>query len=232
MVKAPKIMKFNPTLIVLVFFVLIVAACGPEQQLRNDSYLHDLSLKTGDPCEAPCWNNITPGETTWNDALAMIEDDPAWEQVQTQADEEGSQIGAAWAQADGAGCCQMFTQEGDVVSMIAVQIAPEISFSEIREKYGPPEYLVGETVTDDQGYFIMFYPEVPMFAYVFIEGDGGALTPESEVIGFGYTTPEIMELMIQTNNLHVWEGYQEYEDYDNSEFEVTPSITLTPSSNE
>jgi hypothetical protein len=81
MVKAPKIMKLNPTLIMLVFFVLIVAACGPEQQLLNDSYLHDMSLKTGEPCEAPCWNNITPGETNWNDALAVIEDDPAWEQI-------------------------------------------------------------------------------------------------------------------------------------------------------
>jgi hypothetical protein len=40
-----------------------------------------------------------------------------------------------------------------------------------------------------------------------------------------------MELFLNTNSLHAWEGYGTYATYTSDEgttFEVTPSVTLTP----
>ncbi|NJL56652.1 hypothetical protein HC928_16940 [bacterium] len=67
-----------------------------------------------------------------------------------------------------------------------------------------------------------------MLIYAFVEGAEGALGPENEIIGFGYFSPDRMELLLLTNDLHIWEGYQSYGAYMDSPFEVTPSVTLTP----
>ncbi|MCY4146271.1 MAG: thioredoxin domain-containing protein, partial [Chloroflexi bacterium] len=37
---------------------------APEATLLNQSFLMDDSLLTGEPCAAPCWQRITPGETS------------------------------------------------------------------------------------------------------------------------------------------------------------------------
>ena len=68
-----------------------------------------------------------------------------------------------------------------------------------------------------------------MVIYAFVEGaETGELSESSEVIGALYFVEEDMDLLLQTTELHVWEGYQSYATYNEGEFEVTPSVTLTP----
>lgn len=215
-----------------VTLILIAAACGPEPQIRNDNLLKDSSFLTGDPCGPPCWRGIVPGETAWNDAITIIEDDETLDQLQSREDEESDRIGAAWAQADGDGCCQMFTQDGETVSFLVMQTAPEARLSDVIEEHGEPQYLFGEAITSDQGLISLFYVDVPMVIYVFIAGEEGSIMPESEVVGFAYTTPDLMQFLIDTSDLHEWEGYETFAHYKDGEFEVTPAITLTPSDND
>jgi hypothetical protein len=88
-------------------------------------------------------------------------------------------------------------------------------------------------VTDDQAVVLLVYPEQQMVVLGFVPGAEGELGESSEIIGIWYITPENMDLFTQTNNLHEWDGYQPFSAYasdvDVSEFDVTPSITLTPS---
>ena len=215
---------------ILLGLILLISACGPEPQIRSDTLLQDNSLITGEPCGPPCWRGIIPGETTWNDAIAIIEDDVTLDELQTRADDESDQIVAAWAQADGDGCCQMITQDGDTVSFLVLQTTPDMPLSGIIDFYGDPTYLIGELLSDSQGVFHLFYPEIPMLIYTFVTGEDGALSPESEVVGFGYMTDDLMQLVIDTADpgLHTWEGYRSYKYYVDGELEVTPSITVTP----
>jgi hypothetical protein len=75
----------------------------------------------------------------------------------------------------------------------------------------------------------LVYPEVPMVVYVFVAGtEEGELSEASEIIGSLYFTPEDMELLLQTQELHAWDGYKSYAAYSEDEFAVTPSVTLTP----
>lgn len=203
--------------------ILMVAACAPEPQLLNDNYLDDDSFITGDPCEAPCWRDITPGETSWQDARTIIEDDDSLDDLQTQSEDDTDRIGAAWAQADGDLCCQMFSSDdGETVDFLILQTAPDEELEAVFEVYNEPTYLIGETLADDQGLFSLFYPEVPMLIYAFVEGEGGELSETSEVIGFAYMTAELMQELIDTSELHAWEGFASYQDYMDGEFEVTP----------
>jgi hypothetical protein len=207
---------------------ILVTACAPEVRILSDRFLQDSSIIADEGCSAPCWRDITPGETRWNDALAIIEADETLTGVQTRSDAETGQIGAAWAQVDGDNCCQMFTQDGETVSLIVAQTAPIVRFGQVVEKYGEPTYALGETVTNDQALLSVYYPEVPMIVYVFAAGTTGQISEQSEVVGFAYTTLDLMELVVNTSDLYNWTGYGVFNAFSEGEFDVTPSITLTP----
>jgi hypothetical protein len=57
---------------VLIFTGLLLAGCGSPPPLVSDRYLNDSSLITGNPCSAPCFQDITVGKTTFADALTLI----------------------------------------------------------------------------------------------------------------------------------------------------------------
>lgn len=215
-------------LILLTLSALLVAACAPAPELRNENFLQDTSFVDGDPCGPPCWRDIVVGETPWNEAITIIEDDATLADLEQQTADDSSIIGALWAPVDGDGCCQMFSEDGEIVDVLILQTAPLVTLGEVLDEHGDPEYLTGETLTDDQGVFSLFYPDLNMLIYAFVAGESGELTEASEVIGFGYFSDARMELLLLTNDLHAWEGYQSYGAYMESEFEVTPSVTLTP----
>lgn len=225
-------MKFRlliPGLILLVFFV---AACSPPPVLRNDKLLNDTSLVTNEPCAAPCWNGITPGETAWSEALTTIEDDSRMSDPQVQNAQEGSAVGAQWSKTDGDPCCQMVSEDGKTVSFISLSFAPDMTVEQVLDAQGEPEYALGTAVTDDQAAMYLFYPEKSIIVVAFVAGAKADLKPESEVIGALYATPKDMDLTIKTSKLHTWKGYAPFSEYrsdaPDSEFEVTPEVTLTP----
>jgi hypothetical protein len=221
-------MKILPLLIVI---MIVAAACAPAPVLRDDALLSDDSLISGEPCAAPCFRGIIPGETSWSDALTIINDDLQFKNVQTQGPEEDNPaIQISWQQGDEAPvCCQMVTQDGETVSLIFIRTAPEHDLGELIAAHGPPTYLAGQDFTEDQAIMSLVYPDTPMVIYAFVEGaETGALSESSEVIGALYFVKDDMDLLLQTTELHVWEGYQSYADYNEGEFEVTPSVTLTP----
>ncbi|TVR23412.1 MAG: hypothetical protein EA396_04045 [Anaerolineaceae bacterium] len=207
---------------------LLVVACAPEVRIVSDDFLRDTSLISDEPCGAPCWRGITPGETRWNDALEIVENDETLTSLQTRSDADTGQIGAAWAQVDGDNCCQMFTQDGETVSLLVTQTTPEVTFGQVVEKFGEPDYLLGEVVSSDQALLSVYYTDVPMLIYLFVEGQNGQIAESNPVVGFAYTTPDLMELVIDTSNLYLWRGFGDFSAFTDGEFDLTPSITLTP----
>jgi len=226
---APHAMKHRLLLPVLFLLVLVVAACAPPPNLLDDTLLQDESLITGEPCAPPCFRGITPGETRWNDALTIIEDDAEFRDVQTQADENSNAVQAAWRQGDNQVCCQIASQDGEIVTLVLLRTAPTMTLGELLDEHGDPAYLVGSEFTVDQAVISLVYPETPMVVYVYVAGaEEGELSDSSEIIGMLYLTEEEMDLLLETTELHAWEGYQTYQAYQDGEFEITPSITLTP----
>lgn len=221
--------KKRVLVLVLVLVTLALAACAPPPNLRDNTLLQDTSLITGDPCAAPCFRGITPGVTEWSDALTILEDDSDFTNIQTQEDESTDAVQVAWQQGENQVCCQMATNDGDIVSLIFLRTAPEMTLAELIEAHGEPTYTIGSEFTADQAIMSVVYPDVPMVVYVFVAGpEEGILSEASEIIGALYFTPEDMELLLATQELHAWDGYKSYADYTASDFAVTPSITLTP----
>lgn len=224
-------MKFRlPLLSLAALATLIVLSGCSAPALRDPNLLQDTSLLTGEPCAAPCWRGITPGETVWSDALTILEDDAGLENVTQQQDEESAARVAEWQQRGGTpGCCQMYSGNGEIVDLVFVRIAPEVSLGELFEVHGEPTYALSTEFSGDQAIINLIYPETPMVIYAFVAGNTASLSEISEVIGVLYMTQDDMELLISTSNLHAWTGFASYTEYSpEGTFEVTPSITLTP----
>lgn len=209
--------------------LIVLSGCSAPA-LRDPNLLQDTSLITGEPCGAPCWRGITPGVTTWSDALTILEDDATLESINQQQDEETGARIADWQQRSGtAGCCQMYSADGEIVDLVFVRVAPTMTLSELFEVHGEPTYALSTEFSGDQAIINLIYPETPMVIYAFVAGNQGALSETSEVIGILYLTQDDMELLVSTSNLHAWTGYAPYSEYSpEAEFEVTPSITVTP----
>jgi hypothetical protein len=223
-------MKFRLLLPVSVVLVFLFASCASAPKLRDEKLLHDASLVTGSPCAAPCWRGITPGETLWDDALTILADDATLENVKVEPVKDTDSIVANWQEVDGNPCCQMATEDGETVQSIFVLVAPEVRLGEVVEKYGPPEYVIGGEVSSDQAVMYLFYSDPPMLLYTFVAGKDGVLSASSEVIGFAYFAPDQIDVLVENNNFHAWEGYKSFQDYADSEFIVTaiPTETATP----
>ncbi|MBL8153865.1 MAG: hypothetical protein JNM70_06740 [Anaerolineae bacterium] len=218
----------------LLLLVLLAAACTPAPNLRNEKFLKDSSLiESSEDCEAPCWRGITPGVTTWSDALTILEDAPDLENPETQTVENSPVVGAQWKPVDGDPCCQMVSEDGEVVSSLFIQLAPNQTMSQLIEAQGEPTYVLGTPGTDDQAILNLFYPDKGMVVFAFVTGAAnGELTESSEIIGVFYTTLERMDLTVKLSNLYAWDGYRPFSAYapDNPDvqYAVTQSVTLTP----
>lgn len=193
-------------------------------QLRDEDLLQDTSLVSGDPCSAPCWNNITPGETAWEEAVSILEDDDQYTDLQIEEAQEGPAKRAIWGQLNGELCCEIITFDGETVVYIRLLIAPGMTMGELIETYGDPTYVLASEQTRDQAVFSLFYPDVPMLAFAFVAGaEEGELTELSEIIGAQMFTPEDMLTILQSNELLLWDGYKSFKEYEAGEL-VTPEV--------
>ncbi|MCU0511839.1 MAG: hypothetical protein MUE40_04630 [Anaerolineae bacterium] len=190
--------------------MLVVAACSPPPNLRDPNLLQDTSLLTDDPCAAPCWRNIIPGETSWRDMMIAIEDDPAFTTVEEVKDDSSEARLVNFTTSSGSPCCRVYsTLDGRTVGQILTLLAPgQMTLGDIFDKYGEPQYATGADVTSDQALVSLIYPDVPVIVYVFAAGVAeGALTAASEVIGVIYLQPADIDDIVNNTSLYAWEGY-------------------------
>lgn len=202
-------------LLFAVLIAIVLTACAPPINLLDENNLKDTSLLSGDPCEAPCWNGIVPGETTFRDAMIMVEDDARFTNVEEVDLEDATEERLfSFAQGEGNTCCQVLSESGGIIDSMLLFLAPEITVGDILEKFGEPTYLLGDTPSEDQGFILLVFPDVPLVVYAFVAGSAeGEISGTSEIIGVLYLTDEAMQRLIDNNSFYEWDGYQSYSTY-------------------
>ncbi len=222
-------MKFRLFALVVIGLTFVVAACSPPPELRNDELLHNPSLVTGDPCAVPCWNGITPGETSFQDAWTILEDSPDLTNVSSEDVEDPNARVLSWQEGDGQPCCWLLSEDGETVTMMSLATAPDVSIGDFVEVHGEPSYVSGAPVSDNQAVMMLVYPDIPLIIYVFVAGEGeGVLSPSSEIIAVYHMTADAMEQAIQGSDLYFWDGYKAYAGYVEGEFDQTAVPTSIP----
>ena len=170
---------------------------------------------------SPCWNDIIPGETSYDEAKTSIEDDWRYSDLQEAEPQENSAVRVFGFAPDGSQiCCQVFSRDGQVVTSMLIQIAPDIALGPVVDEFGEPLYVGGDSPAGDQAYMALVYRDVPMVVYVFVAGaQNGRLSVTSEIIGAMYMSTSEMDLLLSCSRLYAWGGFIGYSDYMDENFD-------------
>ena len=150
-----------------------------------------------------------PGETLYRDAKLSIEEDTRYKDVQEAERKEGSDARIfGFAPEEGQVCCQVFSRDGETVTSVLLQFAPDMSLGPVMDRFGEPVYVGGEAPAADQAYMALVYPEAPLVIYAFVAGaENGRLSTGSEILGAMYMSQDEMNLLLACSQLYVWEGF-------------------------
>lgn len=194
--------------------------------LLTDTFLADTSLVENDPCVAPCWRGITVGETSWDDAIGILENDAQLSDLEMDLNELTGEIVLTFRQIDGDPCCLIYTKDGDKVDQILLQLAPDNTLGDVIGNLGAPSYFNGTEIDPSQAAASLYYPDRQLIVYAFVEGaNRGVITEKSEIFAALYMTVEDMQTLIETTSLIAWHGYNSYRGYLSQPFAVTPVAT-------
>ncbi len=211
--------RLLPIMLVAIFAV----ACTPAPDLRDESFLDDTGLISGEPCEAPCWQNLTPGETAWGVAQTMIEENDDYREVESDSVRSTGEAWIDFAYRDGLKCCRIHTADGETLSSILLLLSPQMSVSDVVNSFGEPIYMTAQAETSDQAYVALVYPDTPMVVYAFAEDiTDGSITGDNEVIGLVYMAASEMDNLLQSQNLYNWNGYGVLGNLIDGEFDLIP----------
>lgn len=205
----------------VVSIAVVLAACAPAANLLDETRLNDTSLLSGEPCAAPCWNGIVPGETSYRDAKILIEDDERFGNIEESEPQEDSSVrGFVFSPSEAQQCCQVMSSDGEVVDSMMLLLAPKMTLDPALEQYGEPEYLFGGESSEDQAYMALIWTDVPMVVYAFVAGAAeGELSAASEIFILMYMAEPEMQSLTNCLRLYVWEGYQSYADYVDEDYD-------------
>ncbi|MBN2469910.1 MAG: hypothetical protein JXN59_04220 [Anaerolineae bacterium] len=215
-------------IVLSVILLVLVAGCLPQPSLRSELFLDDRSLVSGEPCVAPCWNGIVPGETTWTEAITLVQNDEAFAGFETEANE--GLLQAIWQKAGSEQfCCRLLSEgEEEPVSYVFLALSPGIIVDEVLRQHGDPTYVTTFDFTDAESVIQLIYPDQYMVISVVVGDSTASLLANSDVVAVLYMSPGEMQLILDTTELQAWNGYQSYSAYQSAPLVVTPIYTLTP----
>lgn len=187
----------------------------------NDVVLIQQSLLEGlveidVECEAPCWNGITPGQTTWEEGLEYIENQRYFTNVETSESSEGSAKMIQWqvigSQLNASN--SIYSDDGEVVAQInLIELSP-YNLGQLIEAQGEPTFAVGNATQNSQVILNLFYPEKLMGVIIFVDGtEASDLSETSQVIGAYFFSEDSFTEVTEAAPLVEWEGYEALENY-------------------
>lgn len=226
---------------VLLIIILLSNACSPRdhekiatepieipqinsiaQNPPNDWYEHWLNKL---PCEAPCWENITPGKTSAEEAKKIIKEIPYSRDVIVDPDFVSGIGVIEWKFDNNLGSLYF---DNDVASNIVYMIKPPFhlyKLSDVQSEYGEPSHVIaaaGKPADIDAG--PVFSLQVVFFDYGILlstindPNTKPELTPSTLVyVEFFNPTADVFKKATnrELNSLFVsqWKGYNDFDYY-------------------
>jgi hypothetical protein len=205
---------------------LLASACSPTPQLRNDAYLNDSSLVSGDPCEAPCWQSLVAGESAWGLAQDLIANNADYTVITNSRDRSTGEAWIEFAYQNGPVCCRVYSRTQETLSSVYLLLSPQIRLQEVVERYGEPQFITAQEETPDQSYIVLVYRDLSFVVYVFADNlSTGVINEDSQVIGVAYHARSEMEMLLQSQTFFSWIGYGTL-----AEILGQPEVTAAPAS--
>ena len=167
----------------------------------------DTSLLTGEPCEPPCWQGLTPGESTENDVLEFIRAtryvDPRT-MYRGKVYRGGEVVGLSMQWRSTAARSRnvesnAFLIEGGVLQSIIMHPDYDLTLESLLERYGSPEKFRAYVAGFDRPYVSLriYYPTHGFTAQLELPIDDPWLRPDSKVARLWYFRAAPLERFVE-----------------------------------
>ncbi len=187
------------------------------------------------PCEPPCWEGVTPGLTTADDAFRIFKSSPALKNVQMpDANSYGyGSISWNWADRSGGGYAHYYVHN-KIIGEIKILQPPRYIVENVIKAYGEPKHIAAlrvrnvEAMETGRGIYGTYFVYL---GYGFALGESGLYDKPSlgkdmnwPVLTFFGTTRGSFEdaLGVPFESLVPWEGFKSFDYYCRDEGTLEP----------
>ncbi|HUW96179.1 MAG TPA: hypothetical protein VMW58_10365 [Anaerolineae bacterium] len=168
----------------------------------------DMSLLTGEPCQPPCWQGLTPGESTEEDvaefmrATRFVDTRSVRRSSYTRLTRGGEEVAGViihWRSSGGLAMCNDFCIEEGLLTDLTICPYPGVTLGHLIDRYGPPEkYEVIVPIGGPLYYDVtLFYATHGFTVDLVLPYDDGTLRPESSVAEVWYFRAAPLERFLQ-----------------------------------
>jgi hypothetical protein len=221
-IRSIRYFKRSTRLFILIAILLSSYGCGDNLETNTPTlkpmwdwiaaFLYDP------PCDFPCWENITPGKTSMEDASRIVEsrkDIEGFSGLNNSPLDDSTGFYWNFTNNEGRGYIES-DQNGLFVNLIKFQYSHEISY--IIDKYGNPDkiFIISGRRIDSYEYYLL-YTEIGLRLEggSYTENPYITITSRTGIISIVLTTPEgLIENLQKFGNyqdsLYEWNGYGEY----------------------
>jgi len=167
----------------------------------------EMSLLTGDPCEPPCWQGLTPGQSTEDDVLEFLRSSRFVDTrtIYRAALSRGGQVVGTSIQWRSTAARRSnvdnndFAIEGGVLRDMIIYPDYDVTLESLLQRYGPPDkfhvMVTGRHVPELR--VTLFYPTRGFTATLELPADELVLRPETNVIQVWYSEAGPLETFIE-----------------------------------
>ncbi len=132
---------FKGATIVGIVAILLCASSITIRNLQQKRWV-DNSIITGLPCAPPCWQGITPGVTSSDNALGILSNSPYIEKGSIKQAGTTTSGGCTWRwRSSGRRGQPGLSWENGIVDTIQIGLTFDFSVQEVIEKFGNPEFV-------------------------------------------------------------------------------------------
>jgi len=188
-------------LLVGLWMIILSGGCGEPPPL-------DMSLLTGEPCEPPCWQGLTPGESTEEDVAEFMRTTrfvdartvrrSSYTRV-TRGGEEVAGVIVHWCGSSGLGTCSDFSIEEGVLKYIRMWPYPGVTLGGLIDRYGPPEKYRAILQGFERRWVdvTLFYPTHGFTTYLVLDYDDATPQPQTRVTSVWYLRAAPLERFLE-----------------------------------
>lgn len=191
----------------------------------------DWSLLTGEPCEPPCWQGLTPGQSTEHETAAFLESSDYAEGSSLWQDRTGcgeitywrSPIAYARNQPISGWTSNYLCASNGTLKAVMVYLVYDLTLEQLLDRYGPPEAFRAHSAGVPERPYVevnLYYPGHGFMCQLELPIDCVQLHSETEVVRAWYFPPTSLEALVDPRDgvpfppreymrdvLQDWQGY-------------------------
>jgi hypothetical protein len=187
---------------ILAVAAMVIAACvgcGVTQEP-----LVAQGLLTGEPCEPPCWQGLTPGQSTEQEIAALLDASEQVDAGSLRRESTGCGLVTYWRNRETlssfsppSGWTSSYACTSDKVLKVVMEyLAYEVELQQLLDNYGAPDALRAQPAGIPERPYVevnLYYPARGLMCQLELATEDEPLQPETRVVRAWYFEPTSLE---------------------------------------